>query len=98
MTKKVLLNCTANSSVSPVLSNDDNDPAPRINLNDLDGVRREMSRVYRDMRGGSIATQDGTRLVYVLSELRKMFEICELERRIERLEEHPKIGSRHDTF
>jgi len=49
-----------------------------------------MSRVYRDMRGGTIATQDGTRLVYVLSELRKIFEVCELERRIDRLERSPQ--------
>lgn len=49
-------------------------PAPRLNLNDMEAVRREMARVYRDMRNGVIATQDGTRLVYVLSEMRKMFE------------------------
>ena len=65
-------------------------PTPRLNLNNLDSVRREMSRVYREMRGGTIATQDGTRLVYVLSELRKIFEVCELERRIDRLERSPQ--------
>ena len=59
---------------------------PRLNLNDLDGVRREMAKVYKDMRGGVIPSQDGTRLVYVLGELRKMFEVCELEKRIEALE------------
>lgn len=61
-------------------------PAPRINLNDLDGLRREMARVYRDMRGGRVHSQDGARLVYVLSELRKMFEACDLEKRIAALE------------
>lgn len=61
-------------------------PAPRINLNDLDGVRREMARVYRDMRGGRVHSQDGARLVYVLGELRKMFEACDLEKRIAALE------------
>lgn len=65
-------------------------PTPRLNLNNLDSVRREMSRVYRDMRGSTIAAQDGTRLVYVLSELRKIFEVCELERRIDRLERSPQ--------
>ena len=63
-------------------------PAPRLNLNDLDGVRREMARVYRDMRQGSVATQDGARLVYVLGELRKMFEITDLERRLTAIENH----------
>lgn len=61
-------------------------PAPRINLNDLDGLRREMARVYRDMRGGRVPSQDGARLVYVLGELRKVFEVCDLGKRIAALE------------
>lgn len=61
-------------------------PAPRINLNDLDGLRREMARVYRDMRGGRVHSQDGARLVYVLGELRKVFEACDLGKRIAALE------------
>jgi hypothetical protein len=61
-------------------------PAPRMNLTHLDGVRREMARVYRDMRGARVHSQDGARLVYVLGELRKMFEVCELEKRIDALE------------
>ena len=80
------LNSTTTSPPNSMPVTDDLSPTPRINLNNLDGVRREMSRVYRDMREGSIATQDGTRLVYVLTELRKMFEACNLERRIEHLE------------
>lgn len=63
-------------------------PTPRLNLNNLEALRREMSRVYRDMRGGKIEAQDGTRLVYVLAELGKMFERCELEARILALENH----------
>lgn len=62
-------------------------PSPKLNLHDLEAVRREMARVYRDMRGGTIDTQDGTRLVYVLGEMRKLFELLELERRIQALEE-----------
>ncbi len=61
-------------------------PAPRINLNDLDGLRREMARVYRDTRGGRVHSQDGARLVYILGELRKVFEACDLEKRIAALE------------
>lgn len=61
-------------------------PAPRINLNNLDGLRREMARVYRDMRGGRVPTQDGARLVYVLGELRRVFEVCDLEKRLAALE------------
>lgn len=62
-------------------------PAPRVNLHDLESVRREMAKVYRDMRVGTISTQDGARLVYVLGEIRKMFEAVELEKRIAALEE-----------
>lgn len=64
-------------------------PAPRLNLHDLESVRREMAKVYRDMRTNVIDTQDGTRLVYVLGEIRKMFEVIELERRITELEGRP---------
>lgn len=92
MDKATLINFTNNPPPSSSPSLDDADPTPRMNLNNVDGVRREMSRVYRDMRSGSIATQDGTRLIYVLSELRKMFEVCDLERRIELLEITPQIG------
>ena len=97
MDKATFINFTNNPPPSSSPSLDDADPTPRMNLNNVDGVRREMSRVYRDMRGGVIATQDGTRLVYVLSELRKMFEVCELEKRIERMESHPQLVTRNES-
>lgn len=83
MTKR---NCRKQPDQSPAIVELVPLPTPRLNLNDLDAVRREMARVYRDMRGGSIETQDGARLVYVLGELRKLFEAVELERRIGALE------------
>ena len=61
-------------------------PTPPINLHDLEAVRREMARVYRDMRGHQIDTQDGTRLIYALSQIGKLFEVVELEQRIVLLE------------
>ena len=64
-------------------------PTPRLNLHDVEAVRREMARVYRDMRGNRIASQDGARLVYVLGELRKMFEAVDFERRLTALEAKP---------
>ena len=87
MNKITLLNYTLNSSPNPNKSNEEVEPTPRLNLNNLDGVRREMSRVYRDMRDGSLASQDGTRLVYVLGELRKLFEVCALEKKLIELED-----------
>jgi hypothetical protein len=62
-------------------------PTPsRIDLKTIDDVRLEMARVYRDMRAGTVQTQDGTRLAYVLAQIGKLIESGELERRIESLE------------
>jgi hypothetical protein len=62
-------------------------PTPlRIDLKTIDDVRLEMARVYRDMRSGSIDTQDGTRLTYVLAQVGKLIQTGELEQRIESLE------------
>lgn len=60
---------------------------PRINLSSVEDVRREMARVYRDMRSGKLATQDGTRLTYVLDRMLNAFELIELERRLRALED-----------
>ena len=49
-------------------------------------VRREMARVYRAMKGKAIDTQDGTRLVYVLTQIAKLHEAVEIERRVQELE------------
>jgi hypothetical protein len=38
-----------------------------IDLATLSDIRREMGRVYRDMRARRIETADGSRLVYVWS-------------------------------
>lgn len=59
----------------------------RIDLVKLSHVRDEMSRVYREMRRGDVETQDGTRLVYVLTQIAKVIEVSELEQRIEALED-----------
>jgi hypothetical protein len=61
-------------------------PTPPINLHNLDAIRREMGRVYRDMRNRKIDSQDGTRLVYVLSQMAKVHEIAVLEKKLAELE------------
>jgi hypothetical protein len=38
------------------------------------------------MEAKSLDTQDGTRLVYVLTQITKLHEIVEIERRVEELE------------
>lgn len=59
---------------------------PPINLHDLDAVRREMARVYRDMRTTKIDSQDGTRLIYALAQIGKLHESADLEHRVGELE------------
>lgn len=63
----------------------------KIRLNDAETIRMEMARIYKDMRLGRIDTQDGTRLAYVLDMVRKAHETCELQRRVEIIDQVNKI-------
>ena len=58
----------------------------RICLRDVDAVRREMGRVYRDARRGQIESTEAAKLTYILAEIRKTFEVTVLERRLAALE------------
>lgn len=62
-------------------------PLRRIDLDTTSRVRREMSRVYREIRAGQIESTEGARLVYVLSAVGKMIAESELEARLRVLEE-----------
>ena len=61
-------------------------------LKTLPDVRREMARVYREMRRGRLETQDATRMTYVLTQIAKIIQTAELEARIEAVER--ALGSR----
>lgn len=62
-------------------------PTPKgIKLKSINDVRVEMARVYREMRGKVIESQDGTRLLYVLAAMGKLIELHEIEQRIQDLE------------
>ena len=70
-------------------------PSPRRRgpvLETLTDVRREMARVYRQMRHGRIDTQDATRMTYVLSQIAKIIQTAELEARVAAVER--ALGSR----
>ena len=58
----------------------------RIDLKTIDDVRVEMARVYRDMRAARIDPGVGTRLAYVLSQIGRLIESGEVEKRLEALE------------
>jgi hypothetical protein len=51
-----------------------------------------MARVYRDMESGRRDSQDGSRLVYVLTQIAKVLELTEIERRLITLEDQTKKG------
>ena len=61
-------------------------PTPQIKLATIEDCRREMARVYRDARTARIDTQDASRFVYILSQIGKLIELSEFEKRIELLE------------
>jgi len=50
----------------------------RIPLNTAQAVARELSRVYRDARGGRLPTPEACRLAYVLDLIRRALETSEL--------------------
>lgn len=77
----------------PAIQSPTRPPTPRICLRDVDAIRREMGRVYRDARRGQIETTEAARLTYMLSELRKTYEVSVLERRLAALEGTHGIAS-----
>ena len=61
-------------------------PPAKIDLRDAHAIRRELAAVYRDMRSGTIETQEGTRLAYVLDMIRKAYETSVIQERLELME------------
>ena len=59
----------------------------RYNLATLHGLRQEMCAIYRASRIGRIPMADGSRLVFMLSQVARILEMTEIEQRIARLEE-----------
>lgn len=62
------------------------DPLPRINLSTSDDIRREMARVYRETRLNKILPNNGTKLVYMLTNILRAYESTEIEKRLVELE------------
>ena len=58
----------------------------RINLHDINAIRLEASRVYREARLRIIDSSEATKLVYILSQIGKMYELEVIEGRIAALE------------
>jgi predicted nucleic acid-binding protein len=62
------------------------DPTPRINLATSEDIRREMAKVYRETRCNKILPTNGTKLVYMLINILKAYEVTEIEKRLADLE------------
>ena len=62
------------------------DPTPRINLSTSEDIRREMAKVYRETRCNKILPSNGTKLVYMLINILKAYEVTEIEKRLADLE------------
>ncbi len=61
-------------------------PPPRINLATSEDIRREMAKVYRETRCNKILPSNGTKLVYMLINILKAYEMTEIEKRLTDLE------------
>ena len=62
------------------------DPTPRINLATSEDIRREMAKVYREARCNEIMPSTGTKLVYMLINILKVYDVTEIEKRLTDLE------------
>ena len=77
---------TEDSPIRPVDTSLDCDHTPRINLATSEDIRREMAKVYRETRCNKIMPSNGTKLVYMLINILKAYEVTEIEKRLTDLE------------
>lgn len=59
---------------------------PKIGLNSIGDVRREMGTIYREARAGKLDISDAGRLAYVLTGIGKLIEVELIEQRLAELE------------
>ena len=57
-----------------------------------------MAHVYREMDAGRMASQEGTRRVYVLRQIGDIITVAEIEKRLIELEEKHAAGPQGRTF
>lgn len=77
----------AKRSTSPAVAGELIEATPqKIRLSSSDDVRVEMSRVYREMRLGTMDVKKGCSLIYALGQIGKMIEVSVVEKRMEQIE------------
>jgi hypothetical protein len=63
----------------------------RLRLNSLSDVAKEIRKLYRESRAGTLATAEATKLAYLLNMLAGILTASDLEERLAKLEtEKPK--------
>jgi hypothetical protein len=67
----------------------------RTKLDTMADCRREMARVYREARSGTIDPQDATKFTWCLQAIGKVIESSDIETRIEALEAAKKLAFAH---
>ena len=67
-------------------------------MKDVSGVRRELARVYRAARQGDITPQDGSRLAFILREIREAVMGSDFERRIDAIEKAKAASDERGRF
>ena len=70
----------SNSNVIPL-----SPPLKKIDLHNLTAIRREMNSVYRDARNGKIEDSEGTKYIYMLVAISKVYETEVLERDVNQI-------------
>lgn len=78
--------CTKHLPANQLTTEVIDDPTPRINLATSEDIRREMAKVYRETRCNKIMPSNGTKLVYMLINILKAYEVTEIEKRVTDLE------------
>ena len=78
--------CTKNRQHLQTVSGELLPRTPRINLSNLAHIRQEMSKVYREARNKTLDTAEATKLVYILGQIGKVYELEVIENRIAALE------------
>jgi hypothetical protein len=61
-------------------------PRLRLRLTNIDDVKRELARLYREARAKRVDTQDASRMANMLSILGRLIEGADFEARLEALE------------
>lgn len=88
-----------NQAVATRKSDSSEQPTPRVRVPPLktaEDVKRELGRLYREMKTNKIAPADGTKLAYVLNLLRQCIETSDIEKRLQALEEATELTKPDD--